>query len=913
MATDKKKSLGERLKFLTSATAIGVYITVIFAVTAFSYYQARQNPSELKGALKILHDVDQKSIDYRLIMRGQRAADPNVAVLAVDDRSIDLIGRWPWPRETIAKLMKAALDGGAKVIATDMVWSEPTDRPEVRFASELGTKLALSGKTISDINQILENADSDKTFAEFVKEYQSKIVLGNFYEGEERISDNQMPPKAAPCLDMAYKHSMLDKIVESQEHPFIISDDRELNIEPKLADVYLNGIFPDIEAEVKASRPAPTSLAESVQLQKDILMAKLVFCGNRFLNVSGKNTDEAAVNLAEGWSTIAPEIFGENVPAASYEEWIKGIEERTLKNAVPETRDWTLNIPSIALSGTNHGYFNAKLDQDGTIRRSLLAVRTGSRYMPSIALQAFLLATNSTAEIEISELQKIPGARGITKFKINNSEGEAVATIPTDTEGYLMINYAGRRHSIPHASAADLLNENKKTISVKTNVRGPNGKYVDETREVPKAEFLKDKIFVLGATAIAVFDLRVSPFDENFPGVETHANTIDNLLRKDFLFHSNEEDLQMPAVMLALGIALSASISYSGALVGLLLTLATFIGIGAFDQYALFANGIVVSVAFPLFQTLFTYSSLTFYKYLTEERSKKELRQTFSKYVSPQIVEEILRDPKNLELGGRKENITVFFSDVRGFTTFSEKLDPKDLSDLLNSYLTPMTDLVFLNRGTLDKYMGDAIMAFFGAPVPMPDHAAMAARCALQHMERLTTLNQELAKRNMDPIDIGIGLNTGECSVGNMGSQTVRNYTVMGDPVNLASRLEGINKEYGTHIIISEFTYAEIKDTFTCREVDWVRVKGKNKPVRIFELICEGAPSKERALSIEYFNSGYQKYHKADFPGAIADFKKAVEMYEGDETSRIYIERCQDLVNEPPPENWDGVFVMKTK
>jgi adenylate cyclase len=308
--------------------------------------------------------------------------------------------------------------------------------------------------------------------------------------------------------------------------------------------------------------------------------------------------------------------------------------------------------------------------------------------------------------------------------------------------------------------------------------------------------------------------------------------------------------------------------------------------------------------------------AMTFYRYLTEERGKKELRQTFAKYVSPAIVEELLSDPKNIELGGRKTNLTVFFSDVRGFTTISEKLDPRALSDLLNSYLTPMTELVFKNRGTLDKYMGDAVMAFFGAPIPYQDHAKYACRCALQSVKKLFELQEEYEKRGLPIIDIGIGLNTGEVSVGNMGSQTVRSYTVMGDAVNLASRLEGINKTYGTRIIISEFTYNQVKDDFICREVDWVRVKGKALPVKIYELIAEGKiqqqPSATQEL-LKWFQDGYAKYHEKSWSLALDCFTTALNLKPDDEVSKVYLSRCQEYLVEPPPDNWDGVFVMKTK
>jgi len=255
----------------------------------------------------------------------------------------------------------------------------------------------------------------------------------------------------------------------------------------------------------------------------------------------------------------------------------------------------------------------------------------------------------------------------------------------------------------------------------------------------------------------------------------------------------------------------------------------------------------------------------------------------------------------------------VFFSDVRGFTTISEKLDPRALVDLLNSYLTPMTELVFKNKGTLDKYMGDAIMAFFGAPIRFPDHAAWACRSALQQLEKIKDLQEEYRQKNLPSIDMGIGLNSGEASVGNMGSTMVRNYTVMGDTVNLASRLEGITKQYGTKVIISHSTYGHVKDKFTCREVDQVKVKGKLEPVKIYELICEGQPNQIMAGVIEHFGKGYSCYYKKEWDQAIAAFNEALKISPEDGPSKVYIERCEEFKLEPPPENWDGVFVMKTK
>ena len=276
-------------------------------------------------------------------------------------------------------------------------------------------------------------------------------------------------------------------------------------------------------------------------------------------------------------------------------------------------------------------------------------------------------------------------------------------------------------------------------------------------------------------------------------------------------------------------------------------------------------------------------------------------------------MDELLKDAENLKLGGRRERMTAFFSDVRGFTTISEKLAPEELSRVLNLYLTPMTEIVFQNSGTLDKYMGDAIMAFFGAPVKDPLHAHHACRCALKSMVKLAEIQKDFAAQGLPMIDIGIGINTGDMSVGNMGSNIVQNYTVMGDAVNLASRLEGINKEYGTKIVISEFTYKDIKDTFTAREIDRVRVKGKLEPVKIFELVCEGEPKIEIAKYLSEFNAGYELYQSKKFAEALAFFKHSLILSQNDPVSELYIERCTDYIETPPVENWDGVFVMKTK
>jgi adenylate cyclase len=307
------------------------------------------------------------------------------------------------------------------------------------------------------------------------------------------------------------------------------------------------------------------------------------------------------------------------------------------------------------------------------------------------------------------------------------------------------------------------------------------------------------------------------------------------------------------------------------------------------------------------------YLGITVYRYITEEREKKKIRGAFQYYLTASVINEMLKDPSKLKLGGDKKDLTVLFSDIRGFTTISEKLTPEDLVHLLNEYLTEMTNLVFKYDGLLDKYMGDAIMAVFGAPLDQPDHALRACRTALGMMDELKKLQEKWADEGRPVFDIGIGINSGDMVVGNMGSDMRFDYTVMGDMVNLGSRLEGINKEYGTNIVISEYTYAVVKDALFCRELDSVRVKGKKLPVKIYELLGEKKDAEKWEKAVSLFEEGLSKYKQALWDEAIAAFRKVLEVRQDDAPAKLYIDRCEELKKNPPEGSWDGVFTMTRK
>ncbi|MCX6129035.1 MAG: adenylate/guanylate cyclase domain-containing protein, partial [Proteobacteria bacterium] len=304
------------------------------------------------------------------------------------------------------------------------------------------------------------------------------------------------------------------------------------------------------------------------------------------------------------------------------------------------------------------------------------------------------------------------------------------------------------------------------------------------------------------------------------------------------------------------------------------------------------------------------------YKYMTEEREKKMVKGAFQHYLSPEVIDQVLQNPDQLKLGGEKKELTVFFSDVRGFTTISETLTPEKLSELMNEYFTPMTSIVLRSKGVLDKYIGDAIMAFWGAPLQLENPAETACQAAIEMLYALDKLRMEFKAKGFPDIDIGIGLNTGPMSVGNMGSGERFTYTVMGDAVNLGSRLEGLTKEYGIKIMISEFTQAKLsKEKFFTRDLDDIRVKGKNEPVKVFHLIRpDYLPDAQQLRQfVSSFEAGRRAYKLQEWDESRRHFVACLQMKPDDKASSLYCERIDHYKEEAPGSSWDGVYTFKHK
>ena len=537
------------------------------------------------------------------------------------------------------------------------------------------------------------------------------------------------------------------------------------------------------------------------------------------------------------------------------------------------------NLKIISQAAVNSGYFNMIPDSDGSNRWAPLVIKFRDDYYPSLAmslLQQYLDGPMISLNL---------AGYGAESVKIGDT------TIPTDESGRLLINYlgSGTGKTFPHYSITDIING-----------------------RIP-AETFRNKIILIGATAIGIYDLRVTPFGATYPGVEIHATVIDNILHQNFLKHSSLTRFIDLCTIIFFGLVIGLIISRLRAISGMITTFVILASFVAANMFIFSRYNIWLNIVYPFLTMVTIYLFITIYRYIKEEREKKKIRGAFQYYLTASVINEMLKDPAKLKLGGDKKNLTVLFSDIRGFTTISEKLTPEELVRLLNEYLTAMTNVVFKYDGLLDKYVGDMVMAVFGAPLDQPDHARKACLTALTMMTELHRLQKKWQEEGRSVLNIGIGVNSGDMVVGNMGSEMRFSYTVIGDMVNLGSRLEGLNKEYGSNIIISEFTYNTVKETMCCRELDLVRVKGRNLPVKIYELLGEKKDESKWNNFIIAFEQGLALYRAACWNEAIVSFQKVLTIQPDDKASHLYIERCNNLQEKPPAQPWDGVFTMIKK
>jgi len=539
--------------------------------------------------------------------------------------------------------------------------------------------------------------------------------------------------------------------------------------------------------------------------------------------------------------------------------------------------------------GICYGAFNFEADSDGTYRRAPLIFHYNDPTRPSVE-EGFY----PSLDVQIARMYLGAGPDD-TKLLFNPNGPDVIELgtkrIVPDVSGKVLINFAGPMQTYPYVSFSDVANA-----------------------ETPEGMF-RDKIVLVGATAVAIGDIRPTPFEKGFyPGVEIHANVLDNILHDNFLKRGFNEEMTDLLVLLFCGMVMGLLFVVTRPVVSAGLYIGALAAVLGFVYYNFAAEGRWLWLVLPVTTLSFNYLGIASYRVLFEEKEKRKVRGAFGQYVAPGFINQILKEPGRLQLGGEEAELTIMFSDIRGFTSISEKLTPTELTELLNEYLTAMTEIVFTTRGTLDKYIGDAVMAFWGRPfLDLHNHAELACRAALQMSDKLRELNRGWEERGRPPMKIGIGLNTGPVMVGNMGSARRFNYTVMGDHVNLGSRLEGLTKEYGTQIILSEFTHAQVKGRFVERELDLIRVKGKSKPVAIYQLLGPASEQERYQDLLTDFSQALTVYKQGNWDAAHQMFEAIAEKHPSDGPTQLFLERCRHFRREAPEGVWEGVYTMTTK
>ncbi len=536
-----------------------------------------------------------------------------------------------------------------------------------------------------------------------------------------------------------------------------------------------------------------------------------------------------------------------------------------------------LNIPIIQNSAYSSGYFNTIPDDDGVIRSIPMLISYDGNLYPSLSLEMIRNALHKKI-IRVNYENGIVKTISIGKLKI-----------PTDMYGRMIINYMGAKKSYRYISAIDIYNNsiNKSLV--------------------------QNKFALIGTSAAGLLDLRSTPFDAAYPGVEVHANAIDNIINQNFI---STPQWTIGANILSL-LLLSSIILILLFLPNIFMSLVLFIlldlAVLYLHYYYMFSKGIILNLLFPLICINILYFLGTMINFFYEKKQKNLIKDKFSKKVSADVVEELLKNSDKLLV--QEKEITIFFSDIRGFTNISEQIgSAKKLITLLNDYMTPMVEIITNHKGTVDKFIGDSIMAYWNAPINIKLHADAALEASIEQIIKLEELNKTLAREKRPNIDIGIGLNSGKCIVGEMGSIGRSDYTCIGDAVNLASRIEGLCKIYGAKIIVSKFSKELLsKKHYLFRELDIVRVKGKEEPVAVFE--CYGT---QKYAWVDFDNNSQVLYNDALNLYRNSNFKEALAKYEllravhSQLLYELYIDRCKYYIKYPP-KDFDGIFNFKTK
>ncbi|MCT7447283.1 CHASE2 domain-containing protein [Aliarcobacter skirrowii] len=613
-------------------------------------------------------------------------------------------------------------------------------------------------------------------------------------------------------------------------------------------------------------RTSPSLIAKKLNIDK-----KLEDYDLNFANVISKSP----VILGYGFDLLNQNLSlnAPSIPAIFIER-----NKKDYRNFIIKAYGTTLNFPVIQNSGYSSGFFNIIPDESGVIRSVPLLISFDDILYPSLALE-IIRVLNDTNRVFVNYDEN-----GVSNIVLDD------IVIPTDRFGRLLINYRGYEKSFKYISVKDIYN-NSFNIS---DIEG--------------------KIVLFGTSAAGLFDLRATPFESVFPGVEIHANIIDNILQGDFIHKASYLDGVNIVLIIFLSFIVTIFITFSSFYIKPLVFLTFFLSYIFFSYKLFFDFGLSLNIVFPLLSIVLAFVFSIIIDFFYNIKQEKAIKNKFASKVSKSVMEDILKNIDSDEFSAKNKEVTIFFSDIRGFTQISEQLKAKELIEYLNAYMEPMSNIIIKNQGTIDKFIGDSIMAYWNAPLDVENHADIALKASLGQLEALKELNKKFIKKKLPTIDIGIGLNSGEVIVGEMGSSLRSDYTVIGDAINLGSRVESLCKYYGSKLNITNFTKDKLKEKYIFRFLDFVRVKGKTQPVEIWQVLGSGEAKGELKNELEIHHKAIEFYKESKFSDALKLFRKLdnLENKTNKNIYKIYIRRCEEFI-QTPPKDFDGVYEHKNK
>ncbi|MES2546201.1 MAG: adenylate/guanylate cyclase domain-containing protein [Pseudomonadota bacterium] len=549
-----------------------------------------------------------------------------------------------------------------------------------------------------------------------------------------------------------------------------------------------------------------------------------------------------------------------------------------------EAAGYGANLSLLQNAALTAGHFNPEPDADGISRKITVLIKHNNQYYDALAVAVVrAYFDNAPLKAEFASLGVSQQYAGLESFSLAGRQ------IPVDDKVAMLIPYRGLQGSFTYVSATDVIN-----------------------KKVPPA-ILKNKIVLVGTTAQGLMDLRATPVQNIYPGVEVHANIIAGILDNNIKARPGYVRGAEFLLVLLAGLLLAFTLPVLNPLKATLMSIGVLLGILVINVLSWQYANLVLPIAASLLMIGLIYLVNMSYGFFVESRGKRQLTGLFGQYVPPELVNEMALNPESINLAGENREMTVLFTDIRGFTNIAEGLDPTQLTRMMNEFLTPLTQIIHSNRGTIDKYMGDAIMAFWGAPLKDENHAQNALNAAIEMKAALKNINEKFVKKGWPVIKIGIGINTGNMVVGNMGSSFRMAYTVMGDSVNLGSRLESLTKYYGVDIVVSDMVRSQTPQ-YVYRELDLVRVKGKDIPVAVYEpLDTKSALSDETLDELKLYREALKLYRNQQWDLSEIQFINLQKMYPQQSLYALYIKRIGQLRQAPPGVGWDGAFNVEYK